>query len=273
MTKSKESISPLEIFYNSKTRIFRSWSPDIKRKGLYALHAGYQNWQEPTSNPLAIQQMNQKIIDASDIKPNQIILDAGCGVGSLTFEIASQQPTVKVFGIDIVKKHILLANRFKSTLEDPNVTLSLQDYHNTSFPNSFFDRVIFCESFIHSKNKQKLIEEAYRLLKTSGKIILSDVLMNVDMLTKGEKDILDRLKIMGITSVLHLQALVLLLKNNRFSNIEVENLTQNVIPLVIEPVPELEKVNTRNIDAILTGMQKLLADGKVGYYIITAETD
>jgi len=49
----------------------------------------------------SILDVTQKIIELAQISSNQLILDAGCGTGDITFEIAPQFPKSQVIGINI----------------------------------------------------------------------------------------------------------------------------------------------------------------------------
>lgn len=265
----------LEAFYKGAAPIFLKWSPDQKRIGLYALHIGYQNWQDPTGNSASTLQMSQKIIELSEIKPGQIILDAGCGVGTLTFEINNIEPKTGVYGIDISENHIRLASRYSDQNGSSYPIFSVQDYEHIAFRSETFDRIIFCESFIHSQDKKGLIQESNRILKSKGIITIADIFMHTDTLTKEEIDIIEGLKtIMYIPNIVHIQELVTLLSANGFSYINPRNITGNVVAPTDYYSPEQkfdEENPPANIEILLTGLQNLLREGKAGYYILTAQ--
>lgn len=104
--------------------------------------------------------MSQKIIELSEIEPEQVILDAGCGVGSLTFEIINIEPKARVYGIDSSENHIQLASQYHEHEGSAYPVFSIQDYERIAFRSGTFDRIIFCESFIHSQDKEGLIQES-----------------------------------------------------------------------------------------------------------------
>lgn len=135
---SHERHFELEDFYKETAPLFLRWSPDPKKKGLYAMHIGYQDWQKPVSNSTAALQMSQKIIELSEIKPEHIVLDAGCGVGSLTFEINSIKSEARVYGIDISIGNIHLANQYKEHKISPYPIFSVQDYELIAFQSGIF---------------------------------------------------------------------------------------------------------------------------------------
>lgn len=271
-----EKCQGIEKFYKEAAPNFLEWSPDLRKIGLYAMHIGYQNWQELVSNPVSALQMSHKIIKLSEIKPGQTILDAGCGVGNLTFEINNIEPKAKVYGVDIIKNHIYLANQHNNHEKSPYPQFSIQDYEHTAFRSGIFDRTIFCESFIHSQDKKSLIQESNRILKSKGKITIADILMHTNVLTKEEANIMERLKTnMYIPNIIHIQELIALLSANGFSYINPINITKNVIAPTDYCSPDEQKPNVENppqdMETLLAGLQMLLGEGKAGYYILTAQ--
>lgn len=273
---NNENFRGIENFYRKSAPNFLEWSPDLKKIGLYAMHIGYQNWHEPVSNATSVVQMSQKIIELSEIKPGQTILDAGCGVGNLSFKINEIEPKVKVFGIDLTKNHIYLANQHVEHEKFSYPQFSIQDYEQTACHSGAFDRIIFCESFIHSQGKKNLIQESNRILKPSGKIIIADIFMHTDLLTKEETDIMDGLMTnMYIPRITHIKELIALLSTSDFSDINPRNITENVIAPTDYYLPYEQKSNTDNqaqdMEILLAGLQKLMREGKAGYYILTAQ--
>lgn len=240
------------------------------------MHIGYQDWQNPVSSSNAALQMSQKIVELSEIKPEQSILDAGCGVGILAFEINSIEPAAKVYGIDILINNIHLANQYNEHERSPYPIFSVQDYEHIAFRSEIFDRIIFCESFIHSQNKKGLIQESNRTLKSKGRITIADILMHTDKLTKEETDIIEGLKAhMYIPNIIHIQELIILLFLNDFSCINPRDVTENVIAPQHYFPSDSQNIGAKDppqdIEALLTGLQNLLRDGKAGYYILTAQ--
>lgn len=104
-----------------------------------------------------------------------IILDAGCGIGGMSFYLLNNMPNIKVVSItnstlqrDIVNKQILdqkLQNR---------MTVHVIDFDNLSnhFNNNTFDYVLFLETHGYSKDRPKLFDQVYNILKPNGKIYI-----------------------------------------------------------------------------------------------------
>lgn len=105
-----------------------------------------------------------------EIKPNSVVADFCCGTGvSIEFLI----PKAKlIYGIDASKDMIdICKGKFNN---NPKVRLIQADVSNTGLNNQYFDYVLIRMGLHHIKDKKSVIDEAYRLLKTNGKLIIID---------------------------------------------------------------------------------------------------
>lgn len=100
------------------------------------------------------------------------ILDAGCGIGWFCFELATRYKC-RVFGIDLDDEDIALANRIKTAMNLTTVHFFVQDLNALAFPTAFFDKIIMSEVLEHIENDQTVLEELNRVLKPSGRLIIS----------------------------------------------------------------------------------------------------
>ena len=109
----------------------------------------------------------QHIIKKLNIKPNQKVLDIGCGWGSLAIDIA-QTANCEVTGITLSKNQFnyCLEKAKKLNLEN-QVTFKLIDYREL---NEKFDRIVSVGMFEHVGRKfyNKFFKQIARLLKDNG---------------------------------------------------------------------------------------------------------
>lgn len=90
---------------------------------------------------------------------NKIALDIGCADGKFTLSIASFFR--KVYGIDISRKNLDIAQSHSNDEQSKNVDYSFQNASDTSFGDSFFD-VVYC------RRGPSYFEEYHRMLKIEG---------------------------------------------------------------------------------------------------------
>lgn len=278
MSTSKESIERIAKHYKTYGPIYRNGGIDLARNDLYSMHTGYRD-KNSEAKESASKLMERKMISAANIRDGQQILDAGCGTGTLTFEIASSCPNTKVYGIDILEEHLEIAGKHKENSH--NVLFSKQDYLNLAFEDNSFDRIFFCESLVHAQDKNQLLSEVRRVLKPEGKIVVADIFMLDDNLTEKEKiDLSDFSKETGIPNFENLHSFIQKLRLLRFHNVSYQNLTNNLSTTIY---PELEldssssaiflekSTSLSKLKNLLSTVGALFFNKNAGYFIITAD--
>lgn len=134
-------------------------------------------------NPVAI----------SKIKEGDIILDLGCGAGFDCF-LASKKvgETGKVIGIDMTNEMIEKAKINAKKLGIKNVEFVLGEIEKLPIQNDSIDIIISNCVINLTPDKTKTFKEAYRVLKTGGRIYLSDIVLLGELSEeqKNDKDLL-----------------------------------------------------------------------------------
>ncbi len=85
-------------------------------------------------------------------------VDLGCGTGAFTSRLF-QNSEAELFGLDISKKSIQLANR-----NEKKINFLVGDIENLQFEDNFFDLVVFSGVLHHFPNEEKCLHEGYRVL-------------------------------------------------------------------------------------------------------------
>ena len=137
------------------------------------LHFGF--WDNNVSNlSEAILNQNQIMASLVGIKSTDNVLDAGCGVGGSAIFLA-KSIGCKVTGITITPKQIQTAKEYatKENILD-KVDFKEMDFTKTTFENNSFDVVWAIESVCHAVDKKEFLNEAFRLLKKGGKLVVAD---------------------------------------------------------------------------------------------------
>ena len=176
--------------------------------------------------------MNEVLSSFVEISKNDRVLDAGCGYGGSAIWLA-QNIGCRVVGLTVVPYQVQQAKKFakKDNLSD-KVSFRVEDYCHTSCPDNSFSVVWALESIVHAKSKKDFINEAFRLLKNKGRILISEYMLREDpSLSEDEKEmLLPWLNGWAMPSLLTPDEYKLLLNGAGFKNIKMYDITENVRP-------------------------------------------
>lgn len=124
--------------------------------------------------PLAVssRQRARVIMKYLNPKRDERVLDAGCGIGYYSFELAKKF-SCKVDGIDIDADDIELAKRINDLAQTTNVHFKVCDISELEFPDNTFDKIILSEVLEHVRDDKKIVSELRKILKPRGHLIIS----------------------------------------------------------------------------------------------------
>jgi len=141
-----------------------------------AMHFGYFD-HRVESHEQSLLKMNEEFARLARVRPGDRVLDAGCGYGGSAIWLALNK-SCRVEGVNIVPAQLRDARRFAAKNHVlGKVRFSQQDYCATSFRSGSFDLLWALESVVHTDNKVAFAAEAARVLKTGGRLIMSDLVM------------------------------------------------------------------------------------------------
>jgi len=110
----------------------------------------------------------QKALEICDVPDSGKVLDVGCGNGSLINAIR-QKNKMEAYGIDISPKMIEECRR-----QYIGITFEVSTGEKIEFADETFDAVTICCVLHHLNDPQKFFEEAYRVLKCGGILIVGE---------------------------------------------------------------------------------------------------
>ncbi len=160
--------------------------------GLYqAAHLGMYN-RETLKHDDAIINTNLVMADLASVAPGMHVLDAGSGWGGTSLWLAKHR-NVKVTGINITPYQIRESKeKAKKIGLSHSCTFLEADFCDLPFSDDQFDVVWACESICHAPNKGLFYQEAHRVLKPGGQLIVADYHRTDRPFAKPDENLLDR---------------------------------------------------------------------------------
>lgn len=216
------------VDYYNKTRL--EYDVVLSLKKHLGMHFGFSD-SKYAKYPETSINMNRVLAKKGGIRKNDLVLDAGCGIGGSAIWLA-KNIGAKSIGISIVPYQIEKAKKLaaKEGVEE-NAKFEVQNYLKTNFPDKHFDFVWAVESIGHTKNKKDFFKEAFRILKPKGKLIIGDYFL-VKKKTKPDEKSLMRAFLEGwfLEKLPTKNEYLEWLKSIAFTEIKFQDVTKNVFP-------------------------------------------
>ena len=132
-------------------------------------------------NPTALAKLN----------PGETVLDLGSG-GGIDVLLSAKRvgPTGKAYGLDMTDEMLALANENKRNAGIENVEFLKGEIENIPLPNNSVDVIISNCVINLSANKDRVLQEAFRVLKPGGRFAVSDVVTRGEMLPEIRQSVL-----------------------------------------------------------------------------------
>ncbi|KAK5207149.1 hypothetical protein LTR20_006203 [Exophiala xenobiotica] len=183
-----------------------------------------QIWPFPISK--AQRAMEDQLYNKLGLSPGSRVLDAGAGSGYVAMHMAEKGLTVQA--IDITPLHVEDAEKnIKTRGLEGNISVRLGDYHDlTDFADGSFDGIYTMETFVHADDPLKVLRNLRRLLRPGGVLVLNEA-----DFTRNSELLQDVLRLSHCQNTLEEGALPKMLEEVGFTDVELEDLTDEVLPL------------------------------------------
>lgn len=118
----------------------------------------------------------EKIIELAGIKKGNVVIDFGCGPGYFSIPLAQVvSEEGKVVSLDVLPQALESVESKAKNLGLVNITtkrVNLEKKGGSKLESGFADWVVMKDVLFQNSDKNVIIEEAYRVLKNGGKILI-----------------------------------------------------------------------------------------------------
>ena len=117
------------------------------------------------------------------------VLEIGCGTGAVTRTLANWPGVSKAVGVDPSATFISKAREFSKGIS--NLSFEIADGRSVSLGNASFDVVVVHTTLCHVPEPQKLLAQAYRVLRPNGWLAVFDGDYATATVATGDSDPLE----------------------------------------------------------------------------------
>ena len=209
----------------SEVHYRRVWNLDKH----FSLHYGY--WDESTKNlHQALLNINKILARKASILDSDLVLDAGCGIGGSATWLA-YNIRCAVTGISLSAKQVSRATLLaaKDGLSN-KIIFEEKDFTATGYPDASFDVIWAIESVCHTNDKKQFMDEAYRLLRKGGRLVMADFFKKDGLVGKEAQWISQFASGWAVNDFATIEKFELELLDSGFDRIQIENITKAIRP-------------------------------------------
>jgi len=126
----------------------------------------------------------------AELKPGEIVLDLGSG-GGIDVLLSARRvgPTGKAYGLDMTDEMLALARENQRKAGATNVEFLRGEMENIPLPDGSVDVIISNCVINLSGDKDRVLAEAFRVLRPGGRFAVSDVVVRGNMPTEIRRNI------------------------------------------------------------------------------------
>ncbi len=132
----------------------------------------------------------EEFLNKLNLKPDLVVAEFGAGAGNFTIPLAKRLPQGRVYAFEIQPEYIS-ALKGRADLEGViNIEVrlaNLEEPHSTKLADESLDMVFIPNMLFQTERDDIVIEEAKRILKSKGKLVIIDWLPTTEKGPAGKR--------------------------------------------------------------------------------------
>jgi SAM-dependent methyltransferase len=221
----------VDAYYSQTAHDYRLWSPRLN------MHFGF--WKPGMSlvdRESMLEQMNTEVFQRLRTRahPGSRVLDMGCGVGTVARSLARFDPASRPIGITAVPSQAARAATEAAREDDTAPPIIVGDFCACPFADGSFDAVYSVESSCYAPGTSKLefLSEAARLTRDGGRLAVADAFLKslepaCPVSRAAHRQLCD---LWALETLGHLDSFVRAAESVGFDDVEVQDISTNVLP-------------------------------------------
>lgn len=127
-------------------------------------------WLERPSR--AMEEQPQRVIDALQLQPDDVVADLGAGTGYFSFRMGSHVPQGKVLAVDIQPEMIDILHFLKQDYQADNVEPILGSPSDPHLPAASVDLALMVDAYHEFDQPREMMEQVVKAIKPGGRVVL-----------------------------------------------------------------------------------------------------
>lgn len=114
----------------------------------------------------------QKLIDALDLQPTDVVADIGAGTGYMSFRLAQRLPAGRVLAVDVQPEMIEILDYLQQERQIANVEPILGSETDPHLPADRVDLALLVDAYHEFAYPREMMQAIVRSLKPNGRVVL-----------------------------------------------------------------------------------------------------